>query len=83
MLIRVLEIPFPSGNYHFDGGEPQTFVEVDWFTDEGLGESFGPEHEEIVRSAIKHKRYFNPTQAYLVLSAGYSFTINYPHNPGK
>ena len=83
MLIRILEIPEPSGNYHFGSGEPQTFVEVDWFRDDPLMGQEGPgmmETEEgraQIADFVKGKRYYDPTKAYLVLHPGHSFTINY------
>jgi len=83
MLIRVLEIPVPSGNFHFGGGEPQPFVEVDWFRDEQPMEPDSPgmmESEEgraQIADFVKGKRYFDPAKAYLILHPGHSFTINY------
>ena len=83
MLIRVLEIAESTGNYHFGGGEPQTFMEVDWFRDEQPMEPDSPgmmETEEgraQIADFVKGKRYYDPTKAYLVLHPGHSFTINY------
>ena len=79
-LIRGLEIPPPSGNFHFGGGEAKTFSEVDWFrddpdeicappdinTEDGRGQ---------IAEFIKAKRYFNTAKAYLVLHQDCSFTI--------
>ncbi len=82
MLIRVLEIAESTGNFHFDRGEPQTFMEVDWFRDEqptpdspGMMET--EEGRAQIADFVKGKRYYDPTKAYLVLHPGYSFTINY------
>ena len=84
MLIRVLEIPSPTGNFHFSGGEPQTFVEVDWFRDENH-----PDHEPdfemmtiqegqtAIEEMIRGKKYFSSDKAYLVLAQENSFTIGY------
>lgn len=83
MLVRVLEIPAPSGNFHFCGGELQTFVEVDWFRDEQPMEPDSPgmmESEEgraQIADFVRGKRYFDPAKAYLILHPGHSFTINY------
>ncbi len=48
MLIRVLEIAEPTGNFHFGSGEPQTFMEVDWFRDD---QPPGPWNPSVLRSA--------------------------------
>ncbi len=79
MLVRVLEIPPCSGNFHHVEGEPTIFMEVDWFRNEaqpaiGMGEPFSQEElEDFVRS----KKYFNESKAYLVLAQTGTFTINY------
>ncbi len=83
MLIRVLEIAEPTGNFHFGSGEPQTFMEVDWFRDEQPMEPDSPgmmETEEgraQIADFVKGKRYYDPAKSYLVLHPGHSFTINY------
>jgi hypothetical protein len=82
MLVRVFEIPPPSGHFHFGGGERQVFVEVDWFHDDpqpGIEvPSFDTvEGREMVTDFIKHKRYFDPAKAYLVLHPEHPFTIGY------
>ena len=82
MLIRVFEIPPPTGNFHFGGGEHQSFVEVDWFRDDPLAgvdvPSFATEEgRALVADFIKAKRYFSPDKAYLVLHPEHSFTIGY------
>ena len=83
MLVRILEIPESTGNFHFGGGEPQTFMEVDWFRDEQPTEPDSPgmmETEEgraQIADFVKGKRYYDPAKAYLVLHPGHSFTINY------
>ncbi len=82
-LVRVLEITSPSGKFHFDGGEPQTFVEVDWFRDEQPDDPDWMQTEEgrtEIANFVKNKRYFDSTKAYLILHQDYSFTINY-HAP--
>ncbi len=80
-LIRVLEIPKPTGNLHFREGEPQTFIEVDWFRDENpLTDDLMMDSEDGRRNItkfIKGKRYFNPDKAYLVLHESHTFTIGY------
>lgn len=80
-LIRVLEIPKSTGNFHFRAGEAQTFVEVDWFRDEDpLTEELMMNSEDgrgQIAEFIKQKRYFNPSKAYLVLHESHSFTIGY------
>lgn len=86
MLVRVLEIPTPSGNSHFNGGEPQQFVEVDWFSDENQMDPDEPgmmetgEGRQQVAEFIQGKQYFHPSKSYLVLHPSHSFTINY-HAP--
>lgn len=83
MLVRVLEIPAPSGNWHFGGGEAQAFIEVDWFRDEQQLEPDTPgmmETEEgrtQITSFVMGKRYYDPAKAYLILHPSHSFTINY------
>lgn len=77
-LIRVLEIPPSSGNFHFGGGEPQKFVEVDWFRDDDDFQMIAtPEGREDIANYLKAKRYFDPKKAYLVLHQEHTFTINY------
>ena len=82
-LIRVLEIAPPTGNFHFGGGEPQTFVEVDWFRDDQEipgGEDYTMATEKgraNIAEFIKKKSYFKPAKAYLVLHEVHSFTIGY------
>ena len=80
-LIRVIEIPESTGNFHFSGGERQAFVEVDWFRDENpLTEELMMNSEEgrdQIAEFIKAKWYFNPSKAYLILHESHSFTIGY------
>lgn len=76
MLIRVLEIPPSSGDFHFQGGESQTFVEVDWFRDD-KGMMANPEGRDFIRHFIIDKNYYDPAKSYLVLHPKNSFTINY------
>lgn len=75
MLIRVLEVPPSSGQFHFGGGEAQTFVEVDWFRDDmyPLTDETRAEYEKQLRA----KNYFKPDRAYLVLHPTCSFTVGY------
>ncbi len=76
MLVRVLEIPPPSGNFHHQGGEPQTFVEVDWFRDdEGFMET--DEGRARAEEMVRGKVYFDGRKAYLVLHPRRPFTIGY------
>lgn len=82
ILIRVLEIPKPTGNLHFQKGEVQEFIEVDWFKDD-----VGPTQKkylmhtqdgrDTVEEFIRGKKYFDPKKAYLVLHQSHTFTINY------
>lgn len=74
MLIRVFEIPPPTGRFHFGGGEVQRFVEVDWFRDD---EGASPGGQQQITDFIQAKRYYRDGQAYLVLHPLHSFTINY------
>ena len=76
MLIRILEIPPSSGNFHFGGGEPQEFVEVDWFRDDAwlIATEDG---RNGIADFIRQKRYFDPSKAYLVLHPTHTFTIGY------
>jgi hypothetical protein len=83
MLIRVFEIPKPTGTFHFGGGEPQTFVEVDWFRDDPnpmMSPDWGfdtPEGCKNIETEIRGKHYYRPDRAYLVLHPLHPFTINY------
>ncbi len=82
MLIRVLEIPAPTGNFHFGGGEAQIFVEVDWFRDDPSPVQDEPmmvteEGRKQIADLIRGKKYFNPAKAYLVLHQEHTFTIGY------
>lgn len=79
MLIRVFEIPPPTGNFHFSGGERQSFVEVDWFRSDGGHpvDMSKQEGRDLVEENVRQKRYFKPDRAYLVLHPVHSFTINY------
>lgn len=76
MLVRVFEIPPPTGNFHFGGGEPQMFLEVDWFRDD-IGMLKTEAGIAACIEFIKLKNYFNPHLAYLVLTQDVSFTIGY------
>jgi len=77
MLIRVLEIPPKTGNFHFNGGEPQVFTEVDWFRDDEYPPGDDPvKWQEDMRQFIAGKQY-NQGQPLLVLHPTHSFTINY------
>lgn len=76
MLIRVLEIPKSNGKFCFGGGNPQTWIEVDWFRDNNRMMETESGREEIEKF-IKHKNYFNPEKSYLVLHQNHTFTIGY------
>lgn len=76
MLIRVLEIPSSSGNFHFSGAEKQAFLEVDWFRDE-TGMMSTEEGRNQIADFIKRKIYFNSAKAYLILHQNHTFTIGY------
>ena len=79
MLIRILEIAPSSGEFCFSGGNPQKWVERDWFR---LSVSNSPdistdEGKEQITSFIKQKKYYRPEQPLLVLHESHSFTIGY------
>jgi len=76
MLIRVLEIPSSSGNFHFSVAEKQTFLEVDWFRDE-TGMMSTEEGRNQIADFIRRKQYFRYDRAYLVLHQNHTFTIGY------
>lgn len=75
-LVRVFKIPPPDGQWCFGGGIPKTFIEVDWFQDQ-FGMMDGETGRSEVEEFIRKKRYFDPRDAYLVLSPMASFTIGY------
>lgn len=79
MLVRVFEVPPPTGEFLFAGGKDVVFHEVDWFRDDELpAGGMGTEHGQmIVEEFVKGKRYIDPNKAYLVLAQAGSFTINY------
>jgi hypothetical protein len=78
MLVRVFEIPKPTGSFHFGGGEAQSFMEVDWFRDDERPEMFTTQEGRAqVEKFIRAKRYFDPAKPYLVLHPIGSFTIGY------
>jgi hypothetical protein len=82
MLVRVLEIPKSSGRFHFDGGEGQTFIEVDWFRDDRSPGDDRPDYSttdgrQRIEEFIRAKRYFSEKKAYLVLHPVHPFTIGY------
>ena len=76
MLVRVFEIPEPSGNRHFGGGEAQSFIEVDWFRDDE-GMMLTDLGRSQMRKFVSEKRYFDSTKAYLILHPIYPTTIGY------
>lgn len=77
MLIRVFEIPAKTGTFHFGGGEPQAFVEVDWFRDDEYSPGDDPaKWQSDMRGFIEKKRY-SRGQPLLVLHPTHPFTINY------
>jgi hypothetical protein len=79
MLVRVFEMPTFSGGFRFGAGKPETFIEVDWFRDDGpptpdFGTAAGRgEVEQFIRGKV----YFKPSRAYLVLHPEHPFTIGY------
>lgn len=76
MLVRILTIPPCSGHFHFGGGEPLTFVELDWFRDDdGLIQT--PEGRKRITDFIRQKRYFREDVPLLVLTGDVCFTIGY------
>lgn len=73
-LIRVFEIPPPIGEFVF-GGKPQSFLNVDWFRDDGIYPT--EDWEKTLREFVLGKRY-NRGQPLLVMAGdGRAFTINY------
>lgn len=74
MLIRVLKIAPTDGRFRFGGGQPQPFVEVDWFRDDDY--PLTPDTEDEYRKGLEPKDY-NDGSPLLVLHPRHSFTINY------
>jgi len=74
-----MEIAPSSGEFCFQGGHPQTWVEVDWFqdTEDMMLTVFG--REKLI-DFITAKDYYKPDQAYLLLSPQQSITLNYGKN---
>ena len=83
MLIRVLEIPKSSGEFCFGGGNPQTWIEVDWFRDDlppdmpDAPTMATEEGRQMLVEFVKQKRYFDKNKSYLLLHPEHSVTINY------
>lgn len=77
MLIRVLEIPDLTAGYLFSGGKPATFIQVDWFRDDGCPLDGSNDRRADLTAFIKGKRYFREGNSYLVLHPIHPFTINY------
>lgn len=84
MLIRVLEIAPSTGAFCFGGGNPQTWIEVDWFRDDPSPDPDDnyptmdtEEGREQIKNFIMSKRYFDSGKPYLVLHEKASFTIGY------
>lgn len=76
-LIRVFEIPEPTGNFHFNGGEPVEFVEVDWFVDDGMSEEWSDEDaRQVLRDFVRGKRYYDPRKSYLILHHRFTTVLN-------
>ena len=66
-MIRVYKLPDKLTNgFCFDGGNPISFVNVDWFdappADMGITLTRG-----MIEEAIRAKNYFDPTARYLIL----------------
>lgn len=79
-VVRVLEIPPSSGQFHFNGPEAQTWIEVDWFRDDPQPGSLDwstPGGRAGATEFIKAHRYFDPKKAYLVLHPQHPFLIGY------
>jgi len=74
MLIRALKIAPTDGGFRFGDGQPQTFVEVDWFRDDDYPLTLDTEMDywRFLESKV-----YNDGSPLLVLSPRHSFTINY------
>lgn len=78
MLVRVFEVPPPTGEFLFGGGKDMVFREVDWFRDDELPAGMGTEQgQKVIEEFVKGKRYYIKGRAYLVLAQAGSFTIDY------
>lgn len=75
-LIRVFEIPPKTRplDFHFDGGQPFEFIEIDWFRDD---EHILENNRTMIEGFIERKKYFDRSKSYLVLHPTHTFTINY------
>ena len=75
-LVRVFEIPPPTGEFCFGDGNPVTFIERDWFHAEKQMMADEIEQSDI-EEFVKKKAYFDHRKAWLVISPMGCFTINY------
>jgi len=80
-LIRVIEIAPSSGDFYFGGGNPQVWIEVDWFREDNPPPDWPTidtvEGRVELKKFIKAKNYFDSSKAYLVLHQEHTFTIGY------
>jgi hypothetical protein len=74
-LIRVLQIPAPTGNFHFSGPEHAAFWELDWFRDDHM--PLSAETREKYERFIREKRYYHDERPLLILGPDYAFTMGY------
>lgn len=77
MLIRVFEIPPPTGKFHFSGGEAQCFVEVDWFRDDNMPDMPEDQRRAALIEFVQGKRYAASGKPLLILHPKWSCTLNY------
>lgn len=78
MLVRVFELPdLRTNGFLHGGGQPSSFLQVDWFTTEGGPDFATAEGRETAAEFIRAKRYFKADRAFLVLHPTHPFTINY------
>jgi hypothetical protein len=76
-LIRVLEIPDLTADFLFSGGKPFTFIQLDWFRDDGYPIDGTAEKRTHLTEFIKKKGYYKEGRAYLVLHPIHPFVIGY------
>lgn len=78
-LVRVFEMPKFSRGLRFGGGKPKTFLEVDWFRDDGppTPDITTPDGRAAWENFIKGQRYYKTDRAFLVLHPIHPFTIGY------
>lgn len=77
MLVRVFQIPPPTGAFCFEGGNLAAFTEIDWFRDDELAHLEREAYIAAMTNFLMHKQYYREGVPILILHPLHSFTLNY------